>query len=379
MISRLIEFGSMSYVLSVARDSSKLKRTETTVSDEKDRAEKLLDLAHATIVMLLPDGKVGTMNKRGCDLLGYEKDEIVGQDWFDFVVPVRMQAEMKEVFAALMAGATEHIDLYSTLLKMKGGEERVVSWHNALIRGNEGEPVGVMGSGVDITNYIRAEEELRNAVRGAQLYLDFMSHDIKNRLQEISLLAEILQISSDDPKLSSLTDEIVATVQSSKALILKVHATERLLKVPIVEFSLKQTLEKCLEQFSKKHSNVQLDVDYQADEALIRANSYLEVLINNTLENAVIHNISEKKHIWVRLYEINTGFELAIADNGLGIDDETKGVFFNPMSRLKGVGSHQAKQIAERFRGHIMILDRVPRKYEEGVEFRFWFPASKTQ
>jgi PAS domain S-box-containing protein len=51
------------------------------------RTQDYLDIAGVIIVVIRPDETVELINKKGCELLGYDKEEIEGKRWFDLFVP----------------------------------------------------------------------------------------------------------------------------------------------------------------------------------------------------------------------------------------------------------------------------------------------------
>jgi signal transduction histidine kinase len=90
--------------------------------------------------------------------------------------------------------------------------------------------------------------------------------------------------------------------------------------------------------------------------------------------NAADHNTSDKPHIWVNLYERDSGIVVSIADNGPGIPDQTKKILFDMSRRYGGVGLHQSHQIINKYGGRIEVHDRILGDSSQGVEFRLWFP-----
>ena len=89
--------------------------------------------------------------------------------------------------------------------------------------------------------------------------------------------------------------------------------------------------------------------------------------------NAIEHNPSEKKEIWITLAEEPDEYMLGIADDGPGIPDSMKIDLFNMSRRFGGIGLHQSKQILDKYLGRIDVSDRVLGKPEEGVVFRLYF------
>ena len=51
------------------------------------KVKQLLDVAACIVIVLNRDGVVQLVNKRGCDVLGYGINEIVGRNWFCHFVP----------------------------------------------------------------------------------------------------------------------------------------------------------------------------------------------------------------------------------------------------------------------------------------------------
>ena len=62
-----------------------------------------------------------------------------------------------------MAGEIDTVEYYENSVVTKGGEERIIAWHNTLLKDDEGNFVGTLSSGDDITERKRAEEMLRES------------------------------------------------------------------------------------------------------------------------------------------------------------------------------------------------------------------------
>ena len=53
------------------------KQTERELQEERDRAQRYLEIAGVTLVVLNSDQTVQLINRKGCDVLGYEPDTAV--------------------------------------------------------------------------------------------------------------------------------------------------------------------------------------------------------------------------------------------------------------------------------------------------------------
>ena len=137
-------------------------RVEDALNKERDRAQHYLDVAGVALIVIDADRKVSFVNRKGCEILGYEKeDEIIGKDWFDNFLPERLRGGVAEVFKLLMAGEIEPVEHYKTPVLTMDGSERIVAWHNTVLRDEDGKIHATLGSGEDITERRWAEDALR--------------------------------------------------------------------------------------------------------------------------------------------------------------------------------------------------------------------------
>jgi diguanylate cyclase (GGDEF)-like protein/PAS domain S-box-containing protein len=148
-------------------DVTELKQTQLALADsedllreERDRAQRYLDIAATIITVLGADGTVQLANRRACEVLGYDEAELRGKNWFDVIVPVSDREPTRGVFKQLMAGEIESTEEYENRVVSKTGEERLISWHNTVLRDEEGRTVGMLSSGEDITERRKAQERV---------------------------------------------------------------------------------------------------------------------------------------------------------------------------------------------------------------------------
>ena len=140
------------------------KRVEEELRHERDRIQKYLDVARVMMVALNARGEITLINQKGCEVLGYEESELVGKNWFDTCLPVQIREEVKPVFRRLMAGEIEPVEYYENPIVTRFGEERIIAWHNTVLTDDAGNVIGILSSGEDITERVRAEEELQHTL-----------------------------------------------------------------------------------------------------------------------------------------------------------------------------------------------------------------------
>jgi PAS domain S-box-containing protein len=157
-LSRLVP--GVNRALREIKERTDRKQAETELKKERDRAQKYLDIAGVMLLAINADQEVVLINRKGCEILGYKEDEIIGKNWFDHFIPERDRKSVKEVFAKLVAAEIEPVEYFENSVLTKSGTEKIIAWHNTILTDEEGHITGTLSSGEDITEHKRAEKSL---------------------------------------------------------------------------------------------------------------------------------------------------------------------------------------------------------------------------
>jgi len=139
----------------------RLFETEEKLKREEEKAQRILDVAEVAIIAFDLHGRVQLVNRKACEILGYKPSEIIGKDWIETFIPVRFREKLREIERAFRAGDTERFKHFENPVLTKSGEERIIEWHNAILRDEEGRIIGLLSSGMDVTERKSVEERLR--------------------------------------------------------------------------------------------------------------------------------------------------------------------------------------------------------------------------
>jgi len=137
------------------------KKAEEAMREERDRAQKYFDVARVMFLVVGIDRKVRLINQEGCKILGYNEEDILGKNWIENFIPERVRDEVNVVAERLSKGETETFEYFENPVLTKSGEERIIAWHNTILRDKDGRITAALCSGQDITDSKRAEETLR--------------------------------------------------------------------------------------------------------------------------------------------------------------------------------------------------------------------------
>ncbi|TQD26332.1 DUF835 domain-containing protein [Methanolobus vulcani] len=141
----------------------RIKKLHDELISERDQAQNYLDLAGVMLFVLDENGIVKVINKKGCEILGYREDEIVGNDWFESYVPELFRETAKQGFENLLSTHTEGIGYFEVPFLNSNKQKRIMSWTNIVLHDSEGNINSLLVSGEDITERIEAESKIKRA------------------------------------------------------------------------------------------------------------------------------------------------------------------------------------------------------------------------
>ena len=134
-----------------------LRACRSALRRELDKSQRFLDTVETIIVGLDRKGCVTLINRKGCELLGYAEEELLGKSWFDRCLPDD-SGNVIEVFQRIMGGELAALEYYENEVVTRFGERRMVAWNNNYMRDSEGVIIGTLSAGEDITARKLAEE-----------------------------------------------------------------------------------------------------------------------------------------------------------------------------------------------------------------------------
>ncbi len=165
---------------------------EKTLREERDKAQKYLDIAANMFLVLNSNQEVLLINKKGCEILGYDENELSGRNFFDTVIPEDIRADMKNAFSGLLTGKEGPFEYIESSVLTKNREEKIISWHNTVLRDEKGNVVSTLSSGEDVTDKLKTQEDLAYSER-------FLSNIFTSIQDGISVLDNSLNIIRVNP------------------------------------------------------------------------------------------------------------------------------------------------------------------------------------
>ena len=154
------EEGRPLFAQGVVVDISAQREAEEGLREQRDRAERYLDLAGMVVLVLDTEGRILLLNRAGHQLLGHADGSLVGRDWFDLSVPDGERAGRRAAFAERLAGKRDPEDGLEVAVLTADQDRRIVRFHHTVLRDDDGNVTATMSSGIDVTDRRRAEEQI---------------------------------------------------------------------------------------------------------------------------------------------------------------------------------------------------------------------------
>ncbi len=181
--------GAITGIVGIGRNITERKRMEEALRLERDKAQQYFDNVSTLMVVLNKQGEVVRLNRKGHKILEYAEGELIGCNWFDTCLPVSLRAEVEQVFNRLITGQLEGAETYENVVVTRLGRERLIRWHNTILREADGTIVGTLASGEDITEYRQAEEALRQSEAQLRALFDLLPVGVSVVNQTYEVLA----------------------------------------------------------------------------------------------------------------------------------------------------------------------------------------------
>ncbi len=345
-------------------------RTQCHLFDYVMKYSTLLETMNEGLGVIDDNGILVHANAALCKMLEYTENELVGKKTADIMHGFTFD----EVFDKIKERLAGKPSSYETNLIHRSGRLIPSIISASPLLSEEGEYKGSFAIFTDISKRKLIEKDLQTARDRSLLYLDLMSHDFRNHLQEIQVAAGLLQFKVDNASILDLQERILHAVSKSSRVIAETQTIDALATIPLSERLLDRALNETLMAAITLFDDVEFRMSIQVSEAQIKADEYLELLLSDLLSNSCEHSLKEGKQVWVSLTETKTTYELEVRDNRPNLVDNSENNLLGTSPRCRGLRLHLVHYIVEKYRGTIEVLNRVSDEPSQGTMVKISFP-----
>ena len=219
---------------------------------------------------------------------------------------------------------------------------------------------------------LQLSEDLIDANRKANLYLDIMMHDINNA-NLASLWYGDLLIEMVDGEARDIATKMIDGIHKSSEIVRSLETIRK------IEEKTEELKEIDLDQVIKQEIGHFPDADIKFSESGfgVCADDLLGEVFSNLIGNSIKFG-GENVSITIKVE--NTGDDevmVSVEDNGPGVPDIMKEAIFNRFKQNgtqgggKGLGLYIVKTLVERYGGRVLVEDRTSERPGDGAVFKF--------
>lgn len=372
------------------------KLAERQLVEERDFAESVIQTAPAIVIALDMNGNILKFNSFIEDLSGYSAAEVIGKNWIDMFVVESQQRDVKIKF--LQALKTGNVKGNINSIVTKDGSSFEVEWFDKVLFDADGNKIGFLAIGLDITERKRTEQALSQSQKMEAIgtLVGGIAHDFNNILSIILGYSELALLDvNPESKAYERISEISNAGMRAKDLVQQILTFSRKsitetqpLEIGLIVKETMKMLRASLPTTISFELNIRSTRMVNADPTQIQqiimnlcTNSYHAMRENGGVLTVELIDLRYKKikpEIRLNLDKVRHVL-LRVKDTGQGISTESISKIFDPYYTTKpkeegtGLGLAIIHGIVNSYNGFIDVQSEPG----VGTSFDIYFPAVK--
>ena len=341
---------------------SKRRRTEALLREERQFAQKVLDTAEAMVVVLDTQGRVVRWNPYFSERTGVSLEACGGEDWFERFVPQEHRERVREVFYRTVM-RLETRGVVNPILTANGGKIDV-RWSNTTLRDADDNVVAVLAVGLDITDLLKAQQDVLQAERLAAIgrTMAGLAHESRNALQRIQNSAALLELhlQGDGEGLVDVRN-IERAADDVRRLLEEVRSYAAPVQLDLQEIAAVQLWRDAWSdlEVERKDRDIQLAASCRDPRLTLRVDRMkMAQAFRNLFENS-FDACADPVRLEIACESWDDRVRITYSDNGPGVPAEQSEQIFEAFHTTKpkgtGLGLSIVKRVIEAHRGEIHL------------------------
>jgi PAS domain S-box-containing protein len=383
-------------------------RAREMLVERETQYRDLVESANSVILRMLPDGTITFFNKFAQDFFGFSPEEIIGRPLVGAIVPALESTgrDLSSLPEDIVARPEEYVRNVNENIT-KDGVRVWVAWTNKPIFDEGGVIREILSIGVDITQLVTTEKELRHALdelavakeraetadRLKSAFLATMSHELRTPLNSIIGFTGILLQGLVGALNSEQNKQLTMVRGSANHLLSLINDVLDISKIEagqvrVVEepFDLDASTRKIIRTIRPlaEKKGIEVVVRISPEVGTITSDQRrVEQILLNLLSNAV--KFTEKGHVAVTCLAGADAVTVSVEDTGIGIRKEDMETIFKPFFQIdtgltrKYEGTGLGLSICSRL---VVLLGgdlTVESNEGEGSTFSFSLPVQRSR
>ena len=336
-------------------------------------------------------------NEHVANIMGVDSsNELLGKTDFDFY-PKKLAQKYRNDELEIIEEGKAKLNIIEQVVD-KNHNRKWYSTSKLPLKSKDGEIVGIMGIGRDITQLVKEQKALRKAKHEAEkadrlksAFLANMSHEIRTPLNGIMGFSQfLLQYIPPNEKAEKYIELILRNgtrllhlisdiIDASKIEAKQLEITKRLFSLNEIINQLEHSAHEDLKLYDKTHITLEIELSLSDNECYIyNDDQRIKQVLHNLLSNAI--KFTEKGSICLGYRVVNKQLYFFVKDTGIGIIEKDLETIFNFFTQVDsslgrryegtGLGLSIAKGLVLLLGGEMGVRSQK----DEGSEFFFTLP-----
>ena len=198
-----VEWNGQRALLALVRDVSDRERLERELRGAHRDRKLIMEAVPDVLFHLDLAGNLVAWNPELERVTRFSPTELQGKNALSFFEPP-FHAPISDAISRSMRG--EQVEIEAPLLNARG-DTSPYSFSSVALRDEEGTLLGLVGSGRDMSERHRVEEQTRNSLREKEVLLKEVHHRVKNNLQIVNSLLSMQAETMGDARLKAAFTE----------------------------------------------------------------------------------------------------------------------------------------------------------------------------
>ncbi|MDZ7715064.1 MAG: PAS domain S-box protein [Balneolaceae bacterium] len=315
------EEGEIKNFIAIERDVSAEVEQEARLKESLERYDIVARATSDTIWDLDLERDVMVYNDVIHDMFGYSKTEIKEvQDWWQDKIHPDDRQEVEEKLEKVMKGKKDRVQ-FEYRFKCADGTYKYIYDRAFVVLDDEGTPVRMIGAMQDITERIKAEQLIKDALHEKETLLAEVHHRVKNNMAVVSGMMQLQAMNEENIELREKLLDNVARIGAMASIHEHLYKSENFASLNFSE-NLKKVTEKVMQsmapdkeiQIKTKLEPINLNINQAIPCSLIASE-----VITNTLKHAFAGR--EQGTIQLTLKEEEGKIIMKIKDDGVGMPE----------------------------------------------------------
>ena len=346
------------------------EKISAELEKSKSRLEAIFNGISDGIMIIDADFRIVAHNKKMKDILGYAKENIVGEKCFEMCTGGPQKCGFCNASRVFNTG--QPIYTYCTKDDHRSCEEKVFEVHNFPLHNTKGEITQIIEYVKDVTDATRMRSSLEHAQRLADIgaMAGKVAHEVRNPLNAIQGAAHYLKGEIKDAEAQEYLNLIQEQVERVNDVTTQLLSLSKPMLPVLRPGDVVKVVDKALQVVRPQLMAGKVNVVYQPPETLpnmiINEGQLQQALINIFLN--AIEAMEETVNPTLKIdYRVNNSItqpylEIVVEDNGAGLDeqefDKMLKPFFTTKAKGTGLGLTIVQRITDNHHGQFRLVNR---------------------